>query len=45
MRRRVVGYHRDIFEAIRSRDADRARQVMSSHIVDVQCHIEASDGE
>lgn len=45
MRQRVVQYHRDIFEAIRSRDSDRARHVMSSHIVDVQCHIEASDNE
>lgn len=45
MRKRVVRYHRDIFEAIRNGDAERAKQVMSSHIVDVQCHIEASDHE
>ena len=45
MRKRVVRYHRDIFEAIRDGDAERAKQAMSSHIVDVQCHIEASDNE
>jgi GntR family transcriptional regulator, transcriptional repressor for pyruvate dehydrogenase complex len=42
MRNRVVGYHRRIFEAIRSGDAELAEQVMSSHVVDVQCHLEAS---
>jgi GntR family transcriptional repressor for pyruvate dehydrogenase complex len=45
MRKRVVRYHRDIFEAIRDGDPERAKQAMSSHIVDVQCHIEASDNE
>src|ERR1700761_1910171 len=43
MRKRVVHYHRDIFEAIRNGDAERAKHVMSAHIVDVQCHLEASD--
>ena len=45
MRRRVVGYHRDIFEALRSGDAELAKQIMASHVVDVQCHIESSDHE
>ena len=45
MRNRVVHYHREIFEAIRSGDAQRAKSIMTSHIVDVQCHIEASDHE
>ncbi len=45
MRRRVVTYHRNIFEAIRSGNGDLAKRVMNSHVVDVQCHIEASDNE
>jgi GntR family transcriptional repressor for pyruvate dehydrogenase complex len=45
MRKRVVDYHRKIFEAVRSGNADLARQVMSAHVVDVQCHLEASDHE
>jgi GntR family transcriptional repressor for pyruvate dehydrogenase complex len=45
MRTRVVQYHRDIFEAVRSGDADLAKRVMSSHVVDVQCHLETSDHE
>ena len=45
MRKRVVKFHRDIFEAIRSGNADHAKQVMNSHIVDVQCHIELADNE
>jgi DNA-binding FadR family transcriptional regulator len=44
MRGRVVSYHRSIFEAIRAKDADLARKIMSEHVVDVQCHLEASDG-
>jgi GntR family transcriptional repressor for pyruvate dehydrogenase complex len=43
MRGRVVGYHRKILEALQSRDATRARDVMSEHVVDVQCHIETAD--
>lgn len=45
MRQRVVNYHRNIFEAIRSGNSDLARQVMSEHVVDVQCHLETSDHE
>jgi len=45
MRKRVVGYHRDIFEAVRSGNSDLAKRVMNSHIVDVQCHLEASENE
>lgn len=45
MRKRVVGYHRDIFEAVRSGNADLAKRVMNSHITDVQCHLEASEHE
>ena len=45
MRARVVGYHRNIFEAIRSRDAARAQGLMAEHVVGVQCHLEASDHE
>jgi GntR family transcriptional repressor for pyruvate dehydrogenase complex len=45
MRRRVVSYHRNIFEAVRSGNADVARQIMSAHVVDVQCHLETSDHE
>ena len=43
MRSRVVGYHRNIFEAVRARDGAGARAVMTEHIVDVQCHIETAD--
>lgn len=45
MRKRVVTYHRNIFEAVRSGNADLARRVMSSHVMDVQCHLETSDHE
>ena len=45
MRKRVVTYHRDIFDAVRSGNADLARRVMSSHVMDVQCHLETSDKE
>jgi GntR family transcriptional repressor for pyruvate dehydrogenase complex len=45
MRNRVVSYHRNIFEAVRSGNADVARQIMSAHVVDVQCHLETSDNE
>ena len=45
MRQRVVSYHRNIFEAIRSGNADLAWQVMGDHVVDVQCHLETSDDE
>jgi GntR family transcriptional regulator, transcriptional repressor for pyruvate dehydrogenase complex len=45
MRRRVVTYHRNIFEAVRSGNADLAKRVMNSHVVDVQCHLETSDHE
>lgn len=45
MRGRVVAYHRNIFEALRTHDAARARSVMTEHVVDVQCHLESSDHE
>jgi GntR family transcriptional repressor for pyruvate dehydrogenase complex len=45
MRKRVVTYHRNIFEAVRSGNADLAKRVMNSHVVDVQCHLETSDNE
>src|ERR1700722_10325409 len=45
MRKRVVTYHRNIFTAARSGNADLARQAMSAHVVDVQCHLETSDHE
>jgi len=45
MRNRVVTYHRRILEALRGGDADLAKEVMSSHVVDVQCHLEASNRE
>jgi GntR family transcriptional regulator, transcriptional repressor for pyruvate dehydrogenase complex len=45
MRKRVVTYHRDIFEAVRSGNAELAKRVMNSHVVDVQCHLETSDHE
>jgi len=45
MRTRVVGYHRDILEALKSGDAARAKAVMTEHVVDVQCHIETTDHE
>lgn len=45
MRGRVVGYHRNILEALRTGDASRAKSVMTEHIVDVQCHLESSDHE
>lgn len=40
MRARVVGYHRAIFDAIRSGDEKLARSVMRDHVVAVQCHLE-----
>jgi GntR family transcriptional repressor for pyruvate dehydrogenase complex len=43
MRSRVVAYHRNILEALQSRDAARAKAVMSEHVMDVQCHIETAD--
>jgi GntR family transcriptional regulator, transcriptional repressor for pyruvate dehydrogenase complex len=45
MRQRVVKYHRDIFEAVRSGNAELAKNVMNSHVVDVQCHLETSNHE
>jgi GntR family transcriptional repressor for pyruvate dehydrogenase complex len=45
MRKRVVNYHREIFEAVRSGNAEHAKRIMSSHVVDVQCHLETSDHE
>jgi len=45
MRGRVVQYHRNILQAIKSGDAARARAVMTEHVVDVQCHLETTDHE
>jgi GntR family transcriptional repressor for pyruvate dehydrogenase complex len=45
MRSRVVQYHRNILEALKSKDAARARAVMTEHVVDVQCHLETTDHE
>lgn len=45
MRGRVVQYHRNILEALKSGDAARARAVMTEHVVDVQCHLETTDHE
>ena len=45
MRGRVVQYHRNILEALKSGDAARAKAVMTEHVVDVQCHLETTDHE
>lgn len=45
MRARVVCYHRNIYEAIRSRDENVAHSLMTEHVVAVQCHLESSDHE
>lgn len=45
MRARVVGYHRNIFEAIRGGNQAIAQTVMAEHVVAVQCHLESSDHE
>lgn len=45
MRSRVVTSHRNIFEAVRSRDVMRARSTMTQHIADVQFHLDSSDHE
>jgi GntR family transcriptional regulator, transcriptional repressor for pyruvate dehydrogenase complex len=43
MRARVIKYHRDLYEAIRTRDETRAVKLMSEHVADVQCHLQSSD--
>ena len=45
MRTRVVTSHRDIFQAVRSGNSEHAKRVMTSHLVDVQCHLETSENE
>lgn len=45
MRSRVVKSHRNILEAVRSRDVTRARSVMAEHIAEVQLHLDSSDQE
>jgi DNA-binding FadR family transcriptional regulator len=45
MRKHVVTYHRNIFEALRAGNAELAKRVMVEHIVHVQCHLEASSNE
>ena len=41
MRTRVVSNHRNIFEALRSRNAEDAQRLMSEHVLNVQQHLEA----
>jgi len=43
MRSKVIGYHRKIFEAIRTQDEALAQSIMAEHIAAVQCHLESSD--
>lgn len=43
MRARVVGYHRNILEAIRTRNEKQAQSLMSEHVIAVQCHLESSE--
>ena len=38
----VVGNHRNIFEALRRRDAEEAQKLMSEHVLNVQHHLEVS---
>ncbi len=45
MRARVVGHHRNIFEAVRSRDEALAQGIMAEHVAAVQCHLESSEHE
>jgi GntR family transcriptional regulator, transcriptional repressor for pyruvate dehydrogenase complex len=45
MRRQVVRYHRELFEAISKRDQERARVVMEEHVVAVQRHVQGSKPE
>lgn len=40
MRSRVVSNHRNIFEALRSGDAEKAQKLMSDHVLAVQGHLE-----
>ncbi len=40
MRTRVVNNHRNIFEALKSRNAEEAQKLMSQHILAVQGHLE-----
>jgi GntR family transcriptional regulator, transcriptional repressor for pyruvate dehydrogenase complex len=42
MRTQVVGYHRQLFEAIRSRDHELAGRIMEEHVKAVQTHVESS---
>jgi GntR family transcriptional regulator, transcriptional repressor for pyruvate dehydrogenase complex len=42
MRHQVVGYHRQIFEAIRNRDRGLASRLMEEHVMAVQTHVESS---
>jgi GntR family transcriptional regulator, transcriptional repressor for pyruvate dehydrogenase complex len=43
MRAGVVGYHRRLCEAIRSRDAARAHDLMREHVMAVQNHLRSSE--
>jgi DNA-binding FadR family transcriptional regulator len=45
MRSRVVTSHRNIFEAMRSRDVVAARTLMTQHILDVQYHLDLDSGD
>ena len=43
MRARVVGYHRNLFEAMRSRNPEQAYRIMKEHVVAVQTHLRESE--
>jgi GntR family transcriptional regulator, transcriptional repressor for pyruvate dehydrogenase complex len=42
MRQRVVRQHRNIFEALRKRDAKLAEILMAEHVSTIQCHLDSS---
>ncbi len=45
MRRQVVHYHRELFEAIGRRDQELARRVMEEHVAAVQRHVQGLKAE
>jgi GntR family transcriptional repressor for pyruvate dehydrogenase complex len=45
MRARVVGNHRSILEALRSRNAEEAKKLMTEHVMAVQGHLETKKSE
>lgn len=44
MRERVVGYHRDLLDALRTRDENLAHRIMEEHVVAVQRHVSEQAG-